>query len=401
VSELNDPELDELEGRLSRAFAGTRPRRGFEDELWARLERRGSAGRRWPWRRLAPWPAAGALAAVLVIGLVAVLALPQLTAGHPASGSPKTQTDSGVQQPARGQAGTAGAARPNQLPEAAAGSFGQLPSPTLAGDPGSPGTATSSGAPVPYFGPARLTVTAQLPATPDTLSVYRYPQPTAADMDAFAARLGASRAGVAGTPTVYRSADFRLDLAPASALVEPRFTVSGIAGGATGSDAQAVAEQFLSAHGLTPSWPAGAHSADGSEGRTVLYQRQFPIAGASPAGEVDEFGAAAGLDVLVASGAVTRVRGPLPLSLESSAYRSRGSQQAARDAVTAPPGAGNGGSGVPQVVLNRAVLAYMAVGDGDHGYYLPVYLFSGTFSSGGVTMEKRVVVPALDASQLR
>jgi len=68
VSELNDPELDELEGRLSRAFAGTRPRRGFEDELWARLERRGSAGRRWPWRRLAPWPAAGALAAVLVIG---------------------------------------------------------------------------------------------------------------------------------------------------------------------------------------------------------------------------------------------------------------------------------------------------------------------------------------------
>src|ERR1700716_839403 len=95
VSELNDPELEELEGRLSRAFAGPRPRRGFEDELGERLERRGSAGRRWPWRRLAPWPAAGALAAVLVIGL-AVVALPPLTAGHPAGGSPKTQTGSGA-----------------------------------------------------------------------------------------------------------------------------------------------------------------------------------------------------------------------------------------------------------------------------------------------------------------
>jgi hypothetical protein len=399
VSELNDPELEELEGRLSRAFAGTRPRRGFEDELWGRLEGRRAAGRRWPWR-LAPWPAAGALAAALVIGLAAV-ALPRLTAGHPAGGPAKTQTDSGVQQPARGQAGTAGAARPNQLPEAAAGSFGQLPTPALAGDPGLSGTATSGGALVPYFGPARLTVTAQLPAAPGTLPVYRYPQPTAADMDAFAARLGASRAGVAGTPTIYRSVDFRLDLAPASTLVEPRFTVSGIAGGPAGSDAQAVAGQFLSGHSLTPSWPAAVSSADGPEGRTVLYQRQFPIAGASPAGEVDQLGSAAGLEVLVASGAVTRVRGPLPLSLESSAYRSRGSEQAARDAVTAPPGSGDGGSGVPQVVLNRAVLAYMAAGDGDHGYYLPVYLFTGTFSSGGVTMEKRVVVPALDASQLR
>jgi len=36
VSELNDSELEELERRVSAAFAGTRPRRGFEDELWAR-----------------------------------------------------------------------------------------------------------------------------------------------------------------------------------------------------------------------------------------------------------------------------------------------------------------------------------------------------------------------------
>jgi hypothetical protein len=340
------------------------------------------------------------VAAALVIGLT-VVALPQLTARHPAGGAAKSQTDSGVQQPVRGQAGTAGAARPNQLPEAAAGSFGQLPSPALAGDPGPPATATSGGALVPYFGPARLTVAAQLPATPGTLPVYRYPQPSAADMDAFAARLGASRAGVAGTPTFYRSPNFRLDLAPGSTLLEPRFTLSGIAGGPTGSDSQAIADQFLAAHGLAPSWPAGVHSADGADGRTVLYQRQFPIAGTSPAGELDQLGSGAGLDVLVASGAVTRVRGPLPLSLEGSAYRSRGPEQAAREAVTAPPGSGDGGPAVPQVVLNRAALAYMAVGEGDHGYYLPVYLFTGTFSSGGVTMEKRVVIPALDASQLR
>jgi hypothetical protein len=399
VGELNDPELDELERRLSRAFAGTRPRRGFEDELWGRLERRRPAGRRWPWR-LAPWPAVGAVAAALVIGLT-VVALPQLSARHPAGGTATSQTDSGVQQPARGQAGTAGAARPNQLREAAAGSFGQLPSPVLAGDQVLPATSTSGGALVPYFGPARLTVAAQLPATPGTLTVYRYPEPTAADRDAFAARLGASRAGVAGTPTFYRAPSFRLDLVPGSTLLEPRFTVSGIAGGPSGSDFQAVADQFLAAHGLTPSWPAGVHSAEGPEGHTVLYQRQFPVAGTSPAGELDQVGSGVGLDVLVASGAVTRVRGPLPLSLEGSAYRSRGPEQAARDAVTAPPGSGDRGPGIPQVVLNRAVLGYMAVGDGDHGYYLPVYLFTGTFSSGGVTMEKRVVIPALDASQLR
>ena len=65
--------LDELERQLDAAFATTRPRRGFEDELWTRIE---SRRRRWPprlaWPRELPWAMAGSLAVLLVIGLVAV-----------------------------------------------------------------------------------------------------------------------------------------------------------------------------------------------------------------------------------------------------------------------------------------------------------------------------------------
>ena len=60
MDELKQPEVEELERKLGAAFAGTRPRRGFEDELWARLQPR----RPW-WRPAAanPWPALGAVAA--------------------------------------------------------------------------------------------------------------------------------------------------------------------------------------------------------------------------------------------------------------------------------------------------------------------------------------------------
>ena len=185
MSELNDPELEELERRVSAAFAGTRPRRGFEDELWARLERR--RGLRVGSWRLRAWPALGALAAVLVIGL-SILAVPQLTASKSGGGGEKSQTSSAVPQPARGPADAAGSAGGRLHPqqgETAAGSFGRLPAPTLV--PPAAGAPAVAGQPVPYYGPARLTVTAQLPATPAALPVYRYRQPAPADLDGFAA----------------------------------------------------------------------------------------------------------------------------------------------------------------------------------------------------------------------
>jgi hypothetical protein len=403
LSDLNDPELDQLERKVSAAFAGTRPRRGFQDEVWARIERRRRFPRLRGWR-LAPWPAASALVAVVLIGLVAVLAVPRFMGGHSASSGPLAQTGTGVQQsgPDKSQAGAA--ARPATAAGAGDASFGLLPTPALTGGGGQPSQAsgtTGQGRPlVPYFGPARLTVSAPLPAVPATLPVYRYAQPTSAELDSFAGQLGASRAGVAGTPTAYRSSEFRLDLSPATSGREPTYALSAIAGAPSGSDARKVADQFLGAHNLSPSWPVDVQVTR-ADGQTVLYRRQFPLSGTAKAGQLDPLGAPAGTSVQVTGGSVSRVEGPLPLPLEGGSYQSRTSHQAAQDVLSVPPGSGDRLPGVPQITLNRVSLGYMAVSDGDHGYYVPVYLFTGTVASGQVTLEKRVVVPALDPSQLR
>jgi hypothetical protein len=403
LSDLNDPELDQFERQVSAAFAGTRPRRGFQDELWARIERRRRFHRLRGWR-LATWPAASAVVAVLLIGLVAILAVPKLTGGGSGNSTPLEQTGTGVQQSGPDKRQTGAGARPETAAGAGDASFGLLPAPALSGGPVQPsqaGGTDGQGRPlVPYFGPARLTVSARLPSAPATLSVYRYTQPASAELDGFAGQLGASRAGVAGTPTTYRSSEFRLDLSPATSGREPTYTLSAIAGATSGSDARKVADQFLGAHNLSPSWPVNVQVTS-ADGQTVLYQREFPLSGGAKAGQLDQFGGPAGTSVQVTGGTVSRVEGPVPLPLDGGSYRSRTSHQAAQDVLTVPPGSGDGGPGVPQITLNRVSLAYMAVSDGDHGYYVPVYLFTGTVVSGQVTLEKRVVVPALDPSQLR
>jgi len=87
-------------------------------------------------------------------------------------------------------------------------------------------------------------------------------QPAPADLDSFAAQLGASRAGVAGTATIYRSTDFRLDLVPATSGQEPRFVVSAGAFSTPGRripDGRSVADAFLNAHPqLRPGGPSAA-----------------------------------------------------------------------------------------------------------------------------------------------
>jgi hypothetical protein len=401
LSDLNDPELEQLERQVSAAFAGSRPRRGFQDEVWAQLERP-RRFRRLRGLRLVPWPAASAAVAVVLIGLVAILALPRLSGGHSDTSSSTAQTGTGVQQsgPEKSQAGAA--ARPQTVDGAGAAPFGPLPTPALAASGVQPTQASAGqGRPlVPYYGPARLTVKAALPAVPATLPVYRYAQPASADLDGFAAGLGASRAGVAGTPTIYRSSELRLDLSPATSGREPTYTLSAITGAASGSDARKVGDEFLGAHHLSPSWPVDVQ-VSGGEGKTVLYQRLFPVSESARAGQLDQLGGPAGTKVQVTGGSVSRVEGPLPLPLDVGPYPSRPSSQAAQDVLGVPPSRGDARSDVPQVTLNRVSLAYMAVDDGDHGYYVPVYLFTGTVASGQVTLEKRVVVPALDSSQLR
>jgi hypothetical protein len=51
------------------------------------------------------------------------------------------------------------------------------------------------------------------------------------------------------------------------------------------------------------------------------------------------------------------------------------------------------------VQLTQAQLAYVLVPAGDHSFYEPAFLFTGSFQLNGQTMVKRVLVPAVDPSQ--
>jgi hypothetical protein len=101
----------------------------------------------------------------------------------------------------------------------------------------------------------------------------------------------------------------------------------------------------------------------------------------------------------VGGGAVIGGSGPIPFPLDSTEYRPRAPGQAARDAAA---GSSTGGATpAPAFELNQVQLAYMVVNEQDYGYFVPVYLYTGSVKSGQVTLVKRVAVPALDPSQLR
>ncbi|MDQ6922369.1 MAG: hypothetical protein M3170_12290, partial [Candidatus Dormibacteraeota bacterium] len=194
-----------------------------------------------------------------------------------------------------------------------------------------------------------------------------------------------------------------LDLVPATSGQEPTFVVSAVAFSTPGRripDSRSVADAFLKAHPqLRPGWPSATQVQPAAQGQTVLYQREFDLRGGKAA-QVDSSGSPAGLRIDVAGGSVTGAAGPIPVALQSSDYQSRSSQQAAGEAVAAPPATASGPTQVPSFQLSNVSLVYMAVGGGEYGYFVPAYLFTGTTTSDGQTLEKRVVVPALDPSQL-
>jgi hypothetical protein len=142
-------EHDDLERQLDAAFASTRPRRGFEDELWARLQ----TGRPW-WRRrpslgwVVSWPALSAATTVLVVGLAA-FGLSHLPRMHMGAASMPSS------------AGAPGADS----------RYGALPRP-----PETPGAALSAGTAAPRAGSADLTTPGAyyVPPDPIHLRVYRY-----------------------------------------------------------------------------------------------------------------------------------------------------------------------------------------------------------------------------------
>ena len=54
---------------------------------------------------------------------------------------------------------------------------------------------------------------------------------------------------------------------------------------------------------------------------------------------------------------------------------------------------------MPTATLTTAELVYTLVVAGDHSFYEPSILFSGTFTVSGTKYVKRVLVPAVDPSQ--
>ena len=151
MNDFDDRGPDELERQLDAAFASTRPRRGFEDELWQRLQARQPWWRRLRLPRRAALPALGGLAAVLLAGV--------LVAGLASSGAFR-----GFGHGAAGSAALSSGASTQPL------AFGLLPRPavpSLAPQP-APGNAARA------TDRSRVAESAGVTAVPAHLPVYRY-----------------------------------------------------------------------------------------------------------------------------------------------------------------------------------------------------------------------------------
>jgi hypothetical protein len=401
VNDDEDLELQALQRQLDDAFETTRPRAGFEDALWSRMQ-----ARRPLWRRMreffaglvdsvreAPAVPGAAVAALLVVAIGAgVLALSVVHEGG--GGSITRSSESGSQ--------FNGAA-----------SFGRLPTPALHPPPTAdtalpkapnPGTAAQPAYAV-YLGPANLVWAGRFNFQLISAPVYRYSEPSAADADQFAASLGASRQGSAGAGALgsYSGDGFVLGVAGSIQALdrEPYFYLTPDSSSlpAPGPAPAATADAFVAAHSLTPTWTYAVAVDQVGDVVRVRYLRQFAVPGAGPAYLVDGLGERNGLEVDLRGGRPLQAIGPMPLFLASAAYPTISTGQALTMALASAPAAPASIKPIPTVNLTSVELVYSLAIAGDHSFYEPAFLFSGTFTYNGVAYVKRVLVPAVDPSQ--
>jgi hypothetical protein len=401
VNEPEDLELEALKRQLDDAFETTRPRAGFEDDLWTRMQARRPVGMRLrdAWLGLvqgireAPGVPMAAVAAVLVVVLGAGVVV-YSGLGH--GGNTATSNAGGAES----------AAQPAYL--TSPGAFGRLPSPVLAA--GAPPRSNTGAAPsvtlpgAAYAGPVALTWTGKLDLTISTAPVFRYHEPSTNTADQFATSLGAvlvSRpAGYLGS---YQTADFSVRVRGTiqSPAREPGYIVLPIAStgaiDAAGGPAD-VALVFLAERSLAPTWQYASDVVASGDVSKVTLMRQFGVTGYGYAYLVDGTGERYGIEVDVNGNRPISATGPLPLSLDTASYPIISADQAVRSALASSP-ASAGTAGVPTVTLTTAELVYSLVVAGDHSFYEPSVLFSGTFTVNGTTYVKRVLVPAVDPSQ--
>ncbi|MDQ6918488.1 MAG: hypothetical protein M3Z98_03910 [Candidatus Dormibacteraeota bacterium] len=326
----------ELERRLEAMFASARPRRGFADELWRRIEARRSWYQRLglgfqPVLRYAP-----ALATLLVVALGVTWLATSFRGG---AGNDASTTSAGAPGFASKENG------------AAAPAFGKLPSamPETARSGTAPQTTTADSGAGHSFG-------GTLPNLPATLPVYRYDEPTSADRE----RIGAAMQSQSGLPAI------AVTLSDVARDLEPQFVVNSSASSpAPGSSPAEAANTFLTGHGLAPHF-AFQVSVSGSGGQ-VLYQRVFD-GPAGPIRQVRRDGGPAGLVVDFTGGTIS-ARGPLELPLTIAQYPLR-SASGALAAANVPTATGAAG-------YDKAELVYVLAISGGHGYYEPALLLSG------------------------
>jgi len=397
VSEPEDLELEALQRQLDDAFDTTRPRAGFEDELWTRMQARRPAGTRLrdAWLGLlqgireAPAVPIAAVAAVLVVFIGAGVLLSS-GVGH-FGGAGSTAASRGA-PPAEG---------PVAAPLIAAGAFGRLPSPALApGAKSNAGAQSATQANADYSGPVALTWTGTLTLNMGSAPVFRYHEPSTNTADQFATSLGAI---LVSRPApylgAYETTDFSVRVrgtvqTPASEptfIMLPIVSIPGV--DTTGGPADA-ALVFLAEHSLAPSWQYTSGAVVDNDVTRVTLYRQFGVTGYGFAYLVNGTGERYGMEIDFKSNRPTSVTGPLPVNIESAPYPIISADEAVRSALASGPA--TGASAVPTATLTSAELVYSLVVAGDHSFYEPSILFSGTFTANGTTYVKRVLVPAVD-----
>lgn len=395
MSDNDDLELQALQRQLDDAFETTRPRPAFEDELWSRMQ-----ARRPLWSRIqdvftglfdsiraAPAVPAAAAAVVLIfaigIGIVSQSGL------HFGGGGSTTSSQAGGTQ---------------YNASTAPGGFGRLPAPALQPVPiedtgGGPKAATpaqQSGTNL-YPGPAKLVWAGHLNVQAASAPVFRYEEPTTLDADRFATALGASLTNRAsGILGLYAGDGFVLAVAGSSRqpLTDPFFDLTPDRSRlpAPGPTATVTATSFLSAHNALPAWPNVIAVEQIGDVTHVYYLRQFAVPGYGFAYFVTQSGFRYGLGVDLRGGQPLQASGPLPLTLESANYSIISADQAIRQALASSSSAP---ASAPTIRLTSAELVYALAYAGDHSFYEPAFLFSGTFTQNGTTYTKRVLVPAV------
>jgi hypothetical protein len=413
MKEDEDLELLALQRQLDDAFETTRPRRGFEDELWLRMQTRrpfwgrladGWAGLTGAVRELPMVPTA-AVASVLVVLIAAgALTWGALSGGHGA-GSTATSLNSS----AGGKYDAGPAAAP------ARGGFGPVPAPSLTGpgpspmDVGAPDEAATPKAATPpanlYFGPASLTWSGKLDVRITQAPVFRYDEPNDSFANAFATQhqlspqSGPAQSGYLGT---YAGPAFTISLR-GSVRTPPSqpfyvLTPSPSASTPAGANPTDVAASYLRLMNLLPVWPYTVSVDSVGDQARVRFLEAFPVPDVAATFLIDGSGERYGIEVDVSGGRPVRVVGPLPVGLDSAGYPIISAAQAVSSALASGAAGPVSITPAPAVKLTSAELVYALVWAGDHSFYEPCFLFSGAFDYNGTKYVKRILVPAVDPS---